>query len=758
MVDGYPEVQQAARAALLLPNDDRDTPNAVSLVVAPTFTPAVSVAAIRGACDFLSAETASFYEKDNSFSSVSGCSRVVDIAEETATSTALRALHGGASLELAQTGSVEPALFCLVEEAMEARVGALEAVEAWLAITLTGGPPLSFPWTEPGLHGSAGVASAPGGSLSTEARDAVRALLGIETVGGLSQTRVVGAAVEAVDEFRNRCCEPLGGRRGERVEEEDGESDEGVWQRVYCGLLVRLEVLRGVVTSAEKPPVRTALLPAQGAVHKASERQHGTVLQKKKLIEDLSAQPKCRVSVERASDVSNTDHVGGHATLAFLARNIAQALTEVPFAFEEAVPFNIDNDETLSVSEKKALRVRGDRRRRWITAAALLLLRAGTRFCELYQEPMAVSEGDQRKERDAAVLDLLVGALPFQQASTRADDPVEAWLACVRPDPLHSAVSSSLSTTVTDPAGAIPAATTAARELTTPVSWEACVQGQALPRHELSAPWVADAITAELGAGLVEAAWKCLSLGDGGNPMAKRSAEVLVQRLRATARRRGWRAEAGVGVKHAVSAAIRRLRFPLVSGATLGHALPLVLPLSDDHDPAHQAVGLSLLLHLMVETTSTELAWHRSLLLEVIERGFRGGGRDSSASMLCLAAAVRLLRRAPKGDNGGDPGGAGIRIAREALAQAGRTSDGAVRVIMVCGATALLELPATRDGYAPCELLRPALLGLLPILQVILSCVSIGMSMGVRARPHFCGEKLAEPDSYRDVSLVSVFF
>ena len=319
--------------------------------------------------------------------------------------------------------------------------------------------------------------------------------------------------------------------------------------------------------------------------------------------------------------------------------------------------------------------------------------------------------------------------MPYQQATSEADDPTEAWLSCVRENSL-----------IADPAATRPhqeiedaAAAAAATELAAPIPWEACVRGRALSRHELPAPWASDSVTVKLAKELVASAWSALSLdggGDGGGPAAQRHAEALVQTLRATARARGgWRDEAGVGIKHAAAAAIRRLRSPLVAGAALGHALPLVLPLADDHDPAHQSVGFSLLLHVAAEATPTELGWHRGLLLEVLERGIRGGGRDPSASALCLAAAVRLLRRAPRHEGSSSGGGAGAaaaaagragnRIAREALAQAARATDGELKAVMVCGAAALLELPATGDGYAPCEFLRPALLCLLPILQVI---------------------------------------
>lgn len=404
-----------------------------------------------------------------------------------------------------------------------------------------------------------------------------------------------------------------------------------------------------------------------------------------------------------------------------LAGKVAEALDEVPPAHEQALPPHMDDDDKLSVRDKKALRSLGDRRRRWMVSSTHLLLRAGARFCAGDEFSASAMVAGGAKERGTVTAKLLVASMAFEESASRSDDPTEAWLSCVQVEPLNRATEPLLPpspTTVPAAIDAAAAAAAAATELAIPIPWELCVRGQALPRHELAAPWAGSPITAKLAEDLVEAAWGALSLSDSG-PVAKRSAEMLVQELRATARVRGWREGAGVGVKHAISAVIRRLRFPLVAGATLGHALPLVLPLADDYDPAHQALGLSLLLRVGLEATPTELAWHRGLLLEVLERGLRGGGRDPSASLLCLAAAVRLLRNA-SGDDAG-AGGAGVRIAREALAQAGRTSDGVVRVVMVSGAAALLELPATGKGYAPCELLRPALLCVLPILQVFLS-------------------------------------
>lgn len=646
---------------------------------------------MRGACSILRAATALAYEEAEGTEQ-----RFVDLAKETSMLAALRALRGAC---------------VLAETATAIRIEALETVEAWLASTVTD-PPMSPPWAEGVRQSAAASAGALGNGLAEEARDAIRALLCVGTSGGV-QAAAAAAAASAVEAFKEECCSAQRcGNEGEH--EEEGEDE--IWRSAYCGLLVRLEA---VSCSAEPTKTASPLIWVEGGEELVTEAS----MVKLVMAEDRPTRSPQRQDGVATTSSDDSDPIGTEFYAASLMAKLAEALQEVPFAHQQALPSSFDDDKT-SAMDKKALRMRGHRRQRWMVASAHLLLRAGMRLCERHRQSIAAA-GARDKDREAEMIKLLVAAMAFHRSSTTSDDPAGAWLSCVRRPDSPSPTRSATPPLPPPPPASVPSAaatsTTASDTLTDPIPWASCVQGSALPIHALPAPWAGDPLTVKLAMELVEAAWRGLSLGgDGRSPgEGERNAEALVQALRATARERGgWREEAGVGMKHAVAGVVRRLRFPLVAGATLGHALPLVLPLADDYDPAHQAVGFSLVLHVAAEAMPTELASHRGLLLEVLERGLRGGGRDPTASMLCLAAAVRLLGCAPKGGNG-DAGRAGVRIARQALSEAGRTSDGAVRLIMVCGAAGLLELPGTSAGYAPCEVFRPALLCLLPILQVL---------------------------------------
>lgn len=755
VVDGYPEVQHAARLALtpslafpeVVGNSTPDnglgqaaglipsSPSAAAHAgAASSFPVTAAAAAMRGACEVLRAAALSTLTVEPEAGGVAD-TRTVDLAEEETTRTALRALRGGSSLlgsprverdlphlasSTAQPGQREEEKGNK-QDATAARVEALESVEALLVGTLPDLPDLSVPWAAEGgdRHGAAASAgSAAGvGGLSLEAGKTVRAVsLGGVECSTVFRAKALGAATAAVEEFRSECLLAAGGGGGREAGDEGGE---GLWKRVYCGLLVRLEACSAFMVGPEPP----SPLPAREGVVVGGQDGDNTSAA-------VAAAPaQAPVAGEGAGGIT----VGGEpatapaargsppSSLTPLAEGLVEALEEVPFAYEQAVPPNLDNDDGMTTSEKNALRARGGRRRRWMVASAHLLLRAGAKLCEQCSrssggggapvEAVAGVNGSGGEETLASttLVKLLVAALPFQQAATEADDPTEALQSCMRPPQDNPGL---------DPAGA--ATPSAVSELTAPIPWEPCVHGRALPTHALSAPWASHAATVELAKRLVDVAWSALYLGggdDGGIGSSTSAAEALMRALRvATRARGGWRDDAGVGIKHAASAAIRRLCSPLFSGAALGHALPLVLPLADDYDPAHQAVGFSLLLRVFAEAPPAELGWHRGLLLEVLERGIRCGGREPSSSALCVAAVVRLLQRAPKDGGGGERDG--IRIAREALAQAARATDGAVKAVMVCGAAALLEVPTTGEGYAPCEFLRPALLCLLPILQV----------------------------------------
>lgn len=627
---------------------------------------------------------------------------VVDLEVENTARIALRCLRGVCVLGSTVPLSHRPEILTTA-----VAVEGLEAVETWLASTFKE-PPSALGWYVP--QPSASTSGAPGAALGAEARDTVRALAAY--VGDV--VCVEEAAISSVVVFREECCE---WKDGAGKEEQKVET-ETMWRRLYCGLQVRLESL----CSVSEYPIASPL-----------PKEH-TGLSARGGIQDLAGATPTPAKRSAGDD---------GFTLISPAIVLAQALDEVPSADERAMP-TFHDDDKLSASEKRELTLRGERRRRWIISCAQLLLQSGTRIIGGRGRATATIP-IETKHTDAAIC-LLVVALSFQHSCTRADNPIEAWLSCVRSGPPSIPLAASerskfpqeggneeAATTVAE--GAVPFAAAVLPEIAMPIPWKYCVGGQQLHRHELPAPWAADHHTRKLAVELVEACWRRLSL-DGTGPAAARASEAMVQALRASARKRGWREGGGVGVKHALANAIRRLRFPLVAGVTLGHLLPLTLPLVDDYDPAHQAVGLSLLLHVVAQATSTELACHRGLLLEVLERGLRGGGRDTAASTLCLAAALALLRESPvakdelvvestastPGDEG--VGRAGIRIAQEALSQGGRTTDGEVRVVMVAGAAAFLELPSTVQGYAPCKILRPALLTLLPILQV---SVCVGM-------------------------------
>lgn len=684
MVDGYPEVEKAAHVALASASSvplEQDTPNAS---LSSTMTPSnalglveASSAAIRLACDVL-LPTAAVHEEYNSGENP----RTAGLNAEERTRMAFRVLRGVLIL-IRSAGS--PA--CSSSAIKQTLVEALEVIEVWVLQMLTGGPPASLPWGE-GSSITADGANILWGSLCFEARDATRALL------GLCETRAAAAeaAEVAVKDFREKC---LGlsasgdmGRTADESEEHGGEEES--WRRLYSALLVRLEVFsipaeiseNGLSVTNQIVEVRQS---EKGKIEKSSESLH-----------------KDSVLIDHAA--------GGRPLEAVLnpAESIARALEEVPFAFDHAVPYYLKDDNTLSASAKETIRLRGDMQRRWLNSAAQLLLRSGRRLCEKGWTSLSTSKISLG---ESSTLKLLVATFPFGQASTDADDPTEMFLKCIRPESSDEASLAKLPHV--EPEASRP---TYSVEITTPVAWECCVEGLVLPRYRLLAHWASDPLTVKLATALIDSALNLLSCGDGRS-LSERSAEDLILAIRAAARRRGWRERAGVGVKHAVAAIIRHLRFPLIVGPILGHALPLVLPLADDYDPSHQAVGLSLLLHVTAEATSTELSWHTPLLLDILHRGLRGGVRDPAAAMLRLTVAVSLLRHTAKGGIS-TARNTGFQIAREALAQAGRTNDGEVRVVMVCGAAALLELPETGGGFGLCELLRPALLCLLPILQV----------------------------------------
>ncbi|CAM9561906.1 unnamed protein product, partial [Discosporangium mesarthrocarpum] len=302
---------------------------------------------------------------------------------------------------------------------------------------------------------------------------------------------------------------------------------------------------------------------------------------------------------------------------------------------------------------------------------------------------------------------LLVSSLPLRDSSTEADDPTAVWLslpegASASPlSPTFPGISSRDTSQQPGSKNIVPhVGAQGPQQLLLPVPWEGC-GGLSLPRHTLAAPWAGDAQTRALASDVIAAACALGIKRHCGNVVENEgvnhgkgveegprqgmeqrlglvgylqacpgAAESLALEVRAVARKRGgMRDGAGVGVKHAMVRAIRSLRFPMVmhqchkfgelggvvnrgrdrgyanggSITVLGHVLPLALPLADDYDPVHQALGFSLLLHLVRESSPPELNPHREFLLDYLKRALKIS-RDPSALALCLAVATRLLR------------------------------------------------------------------------------------------------------------------
>ncbi|CAM9567980.1 unnamed protein product [Chrysoparadoxa australica] len=171
---------------------------------------------------------------------------------------------------------------------------------------------------------------------------------------------------------------------------------------------------------------------------------------------------------------------------------------------------------------------------------------------------------------------------------------------------------------------------------------------------------------------------------------------------------------------YAVAQVIRLVAFPALTGEALGELLPLVLPMLDSWRVTHQAMGLSLLLHLLECSTPTELSWHKALILDALERELQCAS-DAATVELSLACLVKVLSAASKAELE-QTQASGLGVLSLIIRQTGRLGGGEashpLRLIYVRGLGSLMGVDAVREGYALVPLLRPLLLLLLPLAQL----------------------------------------
>ncbi|CAM9147941.1 unnamed protein product, partial [Phaeothamnion confervicola] len=208
---------------------------------------------------------------------------------------------------------------------------------------------------------------------------------------------------------------------------------------------------------------------------------------------------------------------------------------------------------------------------------------------------------------------------------------------------------------------------------------------------------------AEKQAGTAKATAAAVSGADPVAGLMAADAPALAVALRRRIRRSGWRDGDGVAWKHVVVRLVRRGRFPDFSFSTfsrrrkqqrtgfgpgsaglgdggcfggsgsssfggiggggsggsgrgggggsdvLTDLLAVVLPLADDYDPTHQALGLSALRHLLAQLTPTELAWHRPVLAGMLQRVLRGA-QEPAVVWLAAACARVVLDALPRAE------------------------------------------------------------------------------------------------------------
>lgn len=68
--------------------------------------------------------------------------------------------------------------------------------------------------------------------------------------------------------------------------------------------------------------------------------------------------------------------------------------------------------------------------------------------------------------------------------------------------------------------------------------------------------------------------------------------------------------------KHTVAWVVHRLKHPVLDGRLL-EVLPLVLPLVDDYEPDNKHIGLRCMLHIVRQTSRSELCGHALLISKV---------------------------------------------------------------------------------------------------------------------------------------------
>lgn len=155
-----------------------------------------------------------------------------------------------------------------------------------------------------------------------------------------------------------------------------------------------------------------------------------------------------------------------------------------------------------------------------------------------------------------------------------------------------------------------------------------------------AAPWAADPAARALAA----AALAALPPVDLGQPAAAR-------RVRALGRDGRWKRPAAAGLPAALASvfAARDSAPKPVHPDALGELLPALLPLVDDLDPAHATLGLALLRLLLARCPPTAVAWHRPLLLGVLDGSVAAAAHGDQARV-ALGAYVTALGAGPKPD------------------------------------------------------------------------------------------------------------
>ncbi|TYZ63803.1 hypothetical protein PybrP1_007335 [[Pythium] brassicae (nom. inval.)] len=101
--------------------------------------------------------------------------------------------------------------------------------------------------------------------------------------------------------------------------------------------------------------------------------------------------------------------------------------------------------------------------------------------------------------------------------------------------------------------------------------------------------------------------------------------------------------------KHALCWVVLQLPFPHLGGDLLGRLLALVFPLIDDLSNESQAVGASMLQHVVRSVTATELRWYGDVLLEVLRPAITSRQPETLDALLD-ALTTALDKLSPPGE------------------------------------------------------------------------------------------------------------